>query len=100
MNNLIDVNCCKLKDILESIEFNETVQYVGYIKIDVQGHEFECIIGALKTINKYRPIIMIEFDKKIINKIDKRLKKIGYLKFYFKADKIMLIKHKNEKETY
>ena len=69
----------------------------SFIKIDVQGHEFECIIGALKTINKYRPIIMIEFDKKIINKIDKRLKKIGYLKFYFKADKIMLIKHKNEK---
>ena len=69
----------------------------SFIKIDVQGHEFECIIGALKTINKYRPIIMIEFDKKIINKIDKRLKKIGYLKFYFKADKIMLLKHKNEK---
>ena len=69
----------------------------SFIKIDVQGHEFECIVGALKTIKKYRPIIMIEFDNKIINKIDKKLKKIGYLKFYFKADKVMLIRHKNEK---
>ena len=40
---------------------------------------------------------MVEFDKKIIKRIYVKLKKIGYLKFYFKADKIMLIKHKNEK---
>ena len=100
-------NSLFIKDIVNKVKIRKSLIKLkrlddfklspSFIKIDVQGHEFECIIGALKTINKYRPIIMIEFDKKIINKIDKRLKKIGYLKFYFKADKIMLLKHKNEK---
>ena len=68
-----------------------------FIKIDIQGHEYECVMGALKTIKKHTPILMIEFDEKIIDKIFKVLRKSGYLKYYFLANKKMLFKHKNEK---
>ena len=68
-----------------------------FIKIDVQGHEYECIIGSLKTIKKYKPILMIEYDIKIINKINQILKKFGYMKYFYLVNKKKLIKHKKEK---
>ena len=40
-----------------------------FIKIDIEGHELECVKGSLKTIKKHNPILMIEYDKKICNKI-------------------------------
>ena len=54
-----------------------------FIKIDIQGHEYECVKGSIKTIKKSKPIIMIEFDTLIIDKIYKVLRKFGYRKFYF-----------------
>ena len=68
-----------------------------FIKIDIQGHEYECIQGAIKTIKRNKPIIMIEFDSLIINKIHKILKILGYKKFYFLSKNKKLCEHKNEK---
>ena len=45
----------------------------SFIKIDVQGHEYDCIRGSLKTIKKYKPIIMLEYDSKSVVKIYKIL---------------------------
>ena len=33
---------------------------VDYIKIDVEGHELKVIKGAIATIEKYNPVIVIE----------------------------------------
>ena len=33
------------------IDFNPFI-----IKIDIEGHEYECILGSLNTIKKYKPI--------------------------------------------
>ena len=68
-----------------------------FIKIDIQGHEFECIEGAIKTIKKSKPIIMVEYDPIIINRIYKVLKVLGYKKFYFLSNKEKLFEHKKEK---
>lgn len=40
-------------------EFN--FKSVGLIKIDVEGWELEVLNGAINTINKHRPILLIEF---------------------------------------
>ena len=59
-----------------------------FIKIDIEGHEFECIQGSIKTIKKYKPILMVEYDRKICNKIYLLLKKYNYQRFiYNKFDK-------------
>jgi len=40
-------------------EFN--FDSVGLIKIDVEGWELEVLKGAINTINKHRPVLLIEF---------------------------------------
>ena len=54
-----------------------------FIKIDIEGHEYECSLGAKKTIKKYTPTIMVEYDRKICNKIFKLLKKMNYQKYFY-----------------
>lgn len=33
---------------------------VSAIKLDLEGHEFEALQGAIKTITKWKPLIMVE----------------------------------------
>ena len=59
-----------------------------FIKIDIEGYELECIKGALETIKKFSPILMVEYDKKICDKIYRILKRYKYNMFiYNKSDK-------------
>ena len=37
---------------------------VGFIKIDVEGHEENVIKGAVRTINKYHPNILVEIEER------------------------------------
>lgn len=41
---------------IDSFNFSD----VDYIKIDVEGYEKKVILGALKTIEKHRPLIVVE----------------------------------------
>lgn len=43
VKEVVKTECCKLEDIINSIEFNENVQYIGYIKIDVQGADLDVV---------------------------------------------------------
>lgn len=63
----------KNDDIIDPIETEISLctiddLYVGYpkpisvIKIDVQGHELEVLTGAIKTINKFKPVIIFEHE--------------------------------------
>jgi FkbM family methyltransferase len=54
------------------------------IKIDVQGHEKQVILGLLKTIRMYKPIILLEFNnnhKEIIS----ILKVYGYKPYFYRS---------------
>ena len=39
-------------------------QKVGFVKIDVEGNELEVIYGAMKTINRERPVMLIEIEQR------------------------------------
>ncbi len=67
-----------------------------FIKIDIEGHEYECILGAKKTIKKYTPTIMVEYDKKICNKIFKLLKGMSYQKYFYDKNTNLIKIHKNQ----
>ena len=36
---------------------------MNFIKIDVEGHEYKCVVGAEQTIRKYNPVIIIEQNR-------------------------------------
>tara|TARA_B100000886_G_C20396334_1_gene480544 strand:- start:592 stop:1341 length:750 start_codon:yes stop_codon:yes gene_type:complete len=43
---------------------NLSINNIGFIKIDVEGHELEVIEGAKKTIITNKPILLIEIEKR------------------------------------
>ena len=56
---------------------------ISFIKIDVEGHEIDLLLGAKEIIAKYKPIIEREiwadlYDKFINNEIWKYLESLGY----------------------
>jgi len=55
-----------------------------FIKIDVEGHEYEVLLGGEKTIKLYRPVIMIEekFDPDL--KASKLLIQWGFVEVWRK----------------
>ena len=69
----------------------------SFIKIDIEGHEFECIKGSLQTIIKNKPIIMVEYDRIICNKIDLILKKQKYKKYFYNRVNKKIEIFKNQK---
>jgi len=67
-----------------------------FIKVDIEGHEYKFVQGALQTIKKYTPIIMMEYEKKNCEKVFSLLKKNYYQKYFWNDKKKKLIKHKCE----
>ena len=74
---------------LDEYEFND----VGFIKIDVEGHEHEVIEGATRTIKKNMPNLLVEMEEKH-NKIpiDEQIRSIeglGYKSYVAKQGKLI-----------
>jgi FkbM family methyltransferase len=59
------------KRTLDSFELNN----VGFIKIDVEGHELRVIRGATETIHRCRPNILVELTD---GGVENALRKMGY----------------------
>ena len=64
-----------------------------FIKIDTEGSELSVIKGAIKSIKKNNPIILLEINKDF-SIIEKILSRIGYQKYLFnkKSNKFIRIK--------
>jgi FkbM family methyltransferase len=70
-----------------------------FIKLDIEGNEFDAIKGSLETIKKYSPLIIIEFSKynlshniDNLNFLDSFLEKFDYSIYTTKKKKIKSVK--------
>ena len=61
-----------------------------FIKIDVEGYDHYVLSGLVKTIKKYKPIFLIEYNKENFFKIKKYLK--DYENYIYDIELDMLIK--------
>lgn len=55
-----------------------TLTNVDFIKIDVEGHELAVVEGALETIRRHRPILLIEASPATLKPLCDRLSPLGY----------------------
>ena len=92
-----DVNVKKL----DNLQFENPI---SFIKIDVEGHEIEVIEGAIETINKNKPILLIEIEekhskKKVIDAI-KFINTLGYKSYYFNEKELISTATLTNFDTY
>ena len=66
-SSLQKIKTTKIDYILKN---KKLYKYFLFIKLDIEGSEFDAIKGSLETIKKYSPLIIIEFSKYNLNNID------------------------------
>ena len=75
------------KERLDNYVVQHKIQKIDFIKIDVEGHEFNILKGAVETLRKFKPTLLIEIEQRHhqfpISQIDDFLFDLGYLKYFF-----------------
>jgi len=73
------------------------IEEVGFIKIDVEGHEEDVLIGGRELLIKYRPVLLIEAEERhkphAVERIKKFLEEFGYQGFFISNNKLVSIDH-------
>jgi len=86
------------KGFIEAISLDNIIDDdINFIKIDAQGCDLKVLQGSRSIINKCRPIIMIEFEKKLA-KIHKE-KLDDYISYINRIDYKYKVVSKNKDET-
>ena len=70
-----------------------------FIKIDTEGYELPIIKGAIKSIKKNNPIILLEVNKNF-NKIKKILSRMGYETYLYNTKSKKFIRIKKLKKNF
>jgi FkbM family methyltransferase len=87
----VEVQFNSLDNIVSKIPLNS----IDFIKIDVEGHEFEVLKGGIETIARFKPLILIEIESRHhkfpITKIFCELEKIGYSGHYMNPETFELL---------
>jgi len=75
---------------------------IGFIKIDVEGHELQVIQGAKKMIIKNMPVLLIEIEKKHTKKpvedTINYIKKMGYECYFVLNKELISVDHLKDKQ--
>jgi len=81
----LKVKKVKLDDILND-------KIISFIKIDVEGHEKEVIDGSKEIINKNKPTLLVEIEKRhtgrSVNETIKFINNLGYNSHYLQNGKL------------
>ena len=90
------VKCRKL----DSFVYKNNITKIDFIKIDVEGSEFDVLKGSIKSLVKFMPKIIIEIENRhhgnnVFDQIIRLIENLNYeIKFFdLKTDKLMSIKY-------
>jgi len=90
-SNKIEIQTSTLDTIVEK----SNISSIGFIKIDVEGHEFNVIKGGLTSIRKFKPILQLEIEQRQnsqpIENIFKLVLDLGYSGHYINVSDLTLI---------
>lgn len=67
------VNHMRVESVtIDSFVQKNDISKIDFIKIDIEGHEYQVLKGALESIKKFRPIILVEIVEKDPNFSDNK----------------------------
>src|SRR5690349_19013162 len=55
-----EIQVARLDDVID--RYLAADEVIGFVKIDVEGHEYAVVEGATATIDRHRPVVMIETE--------------------------------------
>lgn len=68
---------------LDTYVANHQIERIDFIKIDVEGSEYAAIMGMIGTLQKHKPILLVEiWDNTAKPNVENVLIELGYQKFY------------------
>jgi len=78
---------------LDDYEFRD----VSFIKIDVEGHEQRVIRGATETLERERPVILVEIEQRHLGSVPiitvfRQFEALGYMGGFFWGDGFLSLK--------
>jgi hypothetical protein len=69
----------------------QNLRGIGFIKIDVEGHEEKVIRGGLETLRREKPVLVIEIEKRHTGRpageTHRLIESLGYAGFFFQDGK-------------
>jgi FkbM family methyltransferase len=79
---------------IDAFTQTKEIKNVGFIKIDVEGHELHVVKGAIETLEKFQPTLMIEIEQRhhtqplrdILNYVES----LGFSGYYFDVPSLSL----------
>ena len=84
---------------LDAIANRLGLNALGFIKIDVEGHELQVLEGGIDTISRLKPLILIEIESRHhehpITDIFSKLESIGYRGYYINPTSFELLSTEN-----
>ena len=101
-SDFMTVNKTCLDDYLKS----KSLEKITFIKIDVEGFEYEVLQGMKQTLQQYNPIILIEVldsksENEVSNKPHELLCEMGYKRFFIDDNGNLLSYSQNqERKNY
>jgi len=61
---------------------------VGFVKIDVEGHEEAVLQGALQTLERNRPVLLVEIEERrnpgAVGRVREQLRELGFAGYLFR----------------
>jgi len=94
-NYLNKIKIEKTKMILKKYDSLNFKKKIDFIKIDVEGHDLFVLKGMKKSIKKYSPIILVEYNTENFKEIYKLLSSHSAFVFKFDKKKFMKLKRKD-----
>lgn len=98
-DNIVHFQCIRIDEFIDP----SIIGSIGFIKIDVEGHEFEALTGCQRVISSSEPIIAFELLKRDYENSGKKiiqfLRNNGYHYYYEINRKIKLIE-KIQRKNY
>ena len=77
---------------------------LGFIKIDVEGHEIEVIKGGINLIKKNKPVLLVEIEKRHTKKNVKNtlneINNLGYQSYFLKDKDLINTEKLNDHKLY